>query len=437
MVAFIRRQLALLRTPVGRARIARDYFQGAWPVLRSAAWAYRQVVVKKTRVVAVVGSQGKTTTARTVAAALGLAGYPSLRNDGNCFSHIATALLRMRPRDDFAVVEVGISGKGQMRMYAGLVHPDIAIVTLIASEHNSSFGDLSVTRAEKARMVRVLPHTGLAVLNGDDTNVLWMRGQTRARVITYGLSPSCDIYASDISFDWPQGMTFHLHAAGAVRATRTRLIGRVYVNAVLAAVAVGLAADIPLDTILARLANLEPTPSRLEPVRLASGAVVLRDEFKSSLETIEVALDVLGEIPARRKIVVMGDISEPPGRPAPLRRRIGGRIAGLASQAIFLGSSKTCQAYAAGAAAAGMPRERIIKAGNSLAEALAAIPADLGEGDVILIKGRNEQRLGRLLLCLIGRDVRCDIASCFALKSIRCDQCPMLERGWKGLRVEA
>lgn len=394
-----------------------------WPLLRHVAKVYRMTAARRPRIVTVVGSLGKTTAARAIATALDLPVEPKIER--NAFSYVALALFRIRPWDKHAVIEVGIGRKGHMKAYATTIRPDIAVVTSIASEHHRSLGDLSITRAEKAEMVRVLAPSGLAVLNGDDQNVIWMREMTRAHVITFGFAGTNDVRATDVILDWPHGTRFRIHVDGETREVRTHLIGRRFVYAVLAAVAVGLSEGFSLDVILEKLEPLSPTPERLEPVRLATGAFLLRDECKSTLETIDAALDVMAEIPARRKIVVLGDVSEPPGSQGPIYRRLACRIAEIATQAVFI--SANCHYYTAGAARAGMSRDAVTKAHTSLKKALLAIPADLGEGDVLLIKGRENQRLGRIALALMGREVRCGILPCSVIPSIACEQCEMLE----------
>lgn len=379
---------------------------------------------RRVRVVAVVGSLGKTTTSRAVDAALGLPVHAG--TECNAFSYIAMALLGVRPRDNHAVIEVGIARKGHMRTYAKTIRPDITVVTSIASEHHRSLGDLSATSMEKAEMVRALGRSGIAVLNGDDPNVLWMKGSTRADIITFGFSCSNDVHATDVTLDWPHGTRFRLHVNATTREVHTRLIGRTFVYPILAAVAVGLAEGFSIDTVLVALESLSPTPERLEPVRLATGAILLRDEYKSTLETIDVALDTLAQIPARRKIVVLGDVSEPPGSQGSIYRRLGSRVAGIATQAIFISSKRNCERYSAGIIGPAMRRDAVTKAGRSLKRALDAIPADLGEGDVVLIKGRDNQRLGRISLALMGQGVQCNIPCCTVIDSIRCDKCRML-----------
>jgi len=395
-----------------------------WPALRRLATLYRRTLARRPRVVAVVGSLGKSTTARNVAAALGI--DPDRVSPQNEFSFTALSMLRVRPWDRHAVIEVGIAGRGQMVHYPPMLRPDIAVVTSMAGEHNHSLQSLEMTRAEKSRMVSFLDPSGLAVLNGDDPNVMWMRRTTRARVVTFGLDEGNDVFASHVSLEWPHGTRFRIHADGQTREVHTRLFGQTFVYATLAAVAVGLAEGYALDSMLPALEQVPPTPERLQPVLLSNGAYLLRDEFKSTLESIDVALDLLEQIPARRKFVVLGDVTDPPSSSGPIYRRLGRRIAAVADHAVFVG--RQCTRYAAGAARAGLSRDAMTRAGHDHAKALQGIPADLGPGDVVLIKGRHSQRLGRIALALMGRNVRCRISRCDLHDYIRCDHCQMLDR---------
>lgn len=425
----------LLRTRVGRAKIRGGILYRAWPVTSRLAMLYRRTIAREVCIVTVVGSYGKSTTKRSVVAALG----DLIRNPeppgglgANHRAGVARLILRLRPDHRCVVVEVGIDARGQMAPMARTIRPDITVVTTVGSEHHRSLGTLETTREEKADMVRALSPSGLAVLNGDDPNVLWMRGQTRANVITYGTGDNNDIRASNIRLDWPQGMRFRVHAQGETRELRTRLIGRHMVYPVLAAVAVALAKGCSLDECAPRLEGLGPTPGRMQLQRLDNGAVLVCDYFKSSYETVVAALDALSEIPASRRLVVLGEVSEPPGSQGPIYRGFGERVAQIASRAIFVGHS--FQRYKAGATRGGMPAGALTDAGDSVLDAAEAIRHELGPGDVVLIKGRDTQRLDRVALALAGRKVRCTIPVC-RLKHTRCHQCPMLECGWQGIPV--
>jgi UDP-N-acetylmuramoyl-tripeptide--D-alanyl-D-alanine ligase len=329
------------------------------------------------------------------------------------------------------VIETSIEAPGQMAFAARFIRPDIAVVTSIGSEHRRAFGSLEAIRNEKADIVRSLPLNGLAVLNGDDPNVLWMKGVTKARVLKFGFASSNDIYATDVSMQWPRGMEFVLHLDQDVRKVRLRLIGKHMVYAGLAAVAVAYAEGIGLDQITTALEELEPTPGRMEPVRLANGAILLRDDFKSPVETIETALATLSEIPAKRRIVVLGQISEAPGNHKETQRRIGHLIAqAAASYAIFIGVN--CRPYISGASRAGMDRNAIRDAGTNPSVAIETLAPMLRDGDVVLIKGRSSEKLDRITLALMGRRVGCTIGFCDA--ELRCSECKMLEGGWAGYR---
>lgn len=398
-----------------------------WPVLSRLASLYRVTAIRGTRIVAVVGTFGKSTTTNAVVTALGGTPYPGSQR--NVSSFVARGLFRIRPGDRHAVLEVGIGGIGEMAPYARMVRPDITVVTSIGSEHHTTLGTLEKTREEKAAMVRILPPSGITVLNGDDPNVMWMRGETPARVVTFGFGETNDVRAENVSLaDWPDGTRFTLHAGGESRDVRTRLIGRPMIYPILAAVAVALAEGFTLDRVLPGLEALETIPGRLEPVRLSNGATILRDDFKSALETVEAALDVLAGIPATRRIVVLGPVTEPPREQGDMYRQLGRRIGGIATRAIFM-CGKRNASCSAGATAAGMPPAAIVKTQRDIFKVTEELRGNLGPGDVVLIKGGNNLRLDRISLMLAGRTVRCRIRTC-TTKAASCYHCPMLERGW-------
>jgi UDP-N-acetylmuramyl pentapeptide synthase len=169
---------------------------------------------------------------------------------------------------------------------------------------------------------------------------------------------------------------------------------------------------------------------------LANGVTLLKDAYKSSLETVDCALDALEEIPAQRKLIVMGEISEPPGSQGPVYRRIGERMAKIASHVVMVGAN--FQRYSAGLRRGGLPGESLVDAGRGPVRAVEEIRRVWEPGDVVLIKGRDTQRLERIGLALSGRELRCDLPTCNATvpgPGVRCDGCPMFERGWEGRRV--
>jgi UDP-N-acetylmuramyl pentapeptide synthase len=130
--------------------------------------------------------------------------------------------------------------------------------------------------------------------------------------------------------------------------------------------------------------------------------------------------------------VVLGDISEPFGKQWQIYRKVGERIAQVATKAIFI--TGKFRAYAAGAKSAGLPSLSIMGAERSVLKAVELLRDDLRPGDVVLIKGRDNQRLDRITLALIGKKVCCDIDFCDT-RAVRCETCPNLERGYEEQRM--
>ena len=222
-------------------------------------------------------------------------------------------------------------------------------------------------------------------LNGDDPNVMWMATQTSARIITFGIGTDNDVYATGISLDWPYGTRLVLHCGGDQYNLRFRLLGLPGIYAVLAAVAVALVEGRNLQEAATGLRTLTPTSGRLQTVLLRGGAYLLRDDFKSPLETVHSALDVLAAVPAPRKTIIIGAISEPMGSQGPIYREVGARLAEIADRVIVLGG--VFQRYRAGAKSAGHNADIFIDSGHDLRGAFDLVRQDLQPEEVVLIKG--------------------------------------------------
>ncbi|MEP7361404.1 MAG: Mur ligase family protein [Chloroflexota bacterium] len=422
------RALRLMRSAPGRTELRRHYTARFWPALAYVGRAYRVTLVRRVRVIAVIGSVGKTTTMRTASAALA---RPVRRQAVlNVGSHAGAgrALLSARPQDRHAVVEAAIGGKGEMRTLAATIRPNVVIVTAIARDHWQSFGTLEVTRDEKANMLRTLPPTATVLANADDQHVRWMTTQTRARVVLCGEAADAQVRATDVTLDWPHGMRFNVEVDGQVRPATTKLVGRHMVFAALSAIALGYLEGVPLDEAIARVAQVEATPGRMQTMALVGGGYALRDEFKASEDAFAAALKTLAEIPAGRRLAVIGEIAEETSMQA---YREVGRQAAFLDRILFVGSAKKLQTFRSGARAAGMDVTRIERVANAH-EALDELRGEVGPNDVVFIKGRSQQALGRVGLGLAGRDVQCRADPC-PFKRMLCDTCPFLEQPFDGL----
>jgi UDP-N-acetylmuramoyl-tripeptide--D-alanyl-D-alanine ligase len=158
----------------------------------------------------------------------------------------------------------------------------------------------------------------------------------------------------------------------------------------------------------------------MQPIPLINGAVAICDDFKASVESVHAALDVLGQMQnVNRRIVVLGDIYHPP-RPRVARyAAVGRQAASVADRVVLVG--RRAGLYRAELAKAGRP----VDVASSVVEAAALLRAQLRPGDVVLIKGRGEQKLARIALMLAGRDVRCRRVFC-TYDNVLCAVCPQL-----------
>jgi len=155
-------------------------------------------------------------------------------------------------------------------------------------------------------------------------------------------------------------------------------------------------------------------------VPLPSGAIVLRDDFKSPAESFEAAAHLLAEAPVRRRFVVFGDITEPVGSQGPLYRGISARFATICDGAFLVGHGT--RHWSAGLAAGGLAREKIVRCRGNLADPTARLRRELGPGDVVLLKGRHKQRLERIAFALAGKEIPCTLPTCDAI-NLPCDRC--------------
>jgi UDP-N-acetylmuramoyl-tripeptide--D-alanyl-D-alanine ligase len=416
----------LLRTPFGRMELWKECLTRSWPVLSRLARWYRRFVLRRTCIIAITGTYGKTTTQRAITVALGM--KPDRVEKSSSQSGVAKALLLTRPCQRFAPFEVGIFGPGQMFQFARMVQPDIAVVNSIGMEHQRAFETLENTRDEKAQLLTGIPSHGTAILNGDDPHVLWMKGTTTRRVITYGFNEGNELRASDWQMIWPEGSQFQVHLNGVTYLLLTRLHARHMAYPVLAALAVVYATSQDIDAAVTAMKCLTPARSRMQVVKLPNGARIIQDDYKSSTETVETALDFLRSIPAARRLVVLGNITEPPNPQRQVYRMIGHRFAQFADLAFLMGTMD--QSYARGALAAGMSRERIFKFHKDLRQAIEVLRNVVQPGDVLIVKGRLDDHLERITLALSGQKIGCWRTECRS-RAYRCSNCPMLEKGWR------
>lgn len=391
----LRRRILLLRASFHRARLRRVTF------------------------VAVTGSTAKSTTRDLASAVLAAAGPVHwATKQTNLVGSNARLVLATRPTHRYCVVETPTARPGYLAESLRFVRPRIGIVTNIGSDHRARFGSVEAIAEEKATLVAALPRRGMAILNADDPRVLAMRSRCAGRVLTYGLGAGADVRGEDVRGAWPERLSLTVRHRDETVRVQTRFCGELWVPAVLAALAAGVAEGIPLAAAAEALGRVEPRPGRLSVVEHEDGVTFLRDDHKAPVGSIAPALEVLRSARARRKIAVLGTISDYTGNSRTTYVRAARAAAEVADLVIFAGP------LASVALRARRDSPVPILAFHTVREASSHLDDILRAGDLVLLKGSNAaDHLVRIPLART-QSVACWRPRCGKKK--HCDKCSLL-----------
>jgi UDP-N-acetylmuramoyl-tripeptide--D-alanyl-D-alanine ligase len=346
-------------------------------------------------VVGVTGSIAKTSTKEAIAAVLAER-FVTLKSEGNANNEIGLPLtvLQMGPEHQAAVLEMGMYVGGEIAQLAAIARPKIGVVTAVREVHLSRIGSIDAVERAKAELMEALPEDGVAVLNADDPRVLRMRGRTAARALSYGFAADADVRAEDVASAGPDGMSFTLVSPTGRVVAFTPALGRHGVHNGLAAAAVGLAAGLDLDLIVAGLRRGWQAPHRDQLIRVG-GLTVVDDSYNASPTSMIAALELLASLPGRHVAVlgVMRELGEAHERG---HREVGSAAAGLADVVVVVGEEAS--GIAAGAAALG---EAVVPVADRAA-ALAVLRELLRPGDVVLVKASRGAEFEWIVESLVG-----------------------------------
>jgi UDP-N-acetylmuramoyl-tripeptide--D-alanyl-D-alanine ligase len=331
----------------------------------------------------------------------------------------ARTVLATRWRHRAAVVEISAHEAGFVAASARILQPHVAVVTCVGWDHYTVYRGPDAVAAEKARLVASLSRDGTAVLNADDVRVRGMAAACRGRVLLFGTSAEAELRASDLHGDWPERLAFTASWRGESARVSTRLVGEHWLPSVLAAMGGGLALGVPLSAAAAAVARVEPVTGRLSPVETAQGITFLRDDCKSPMWSVPIALEVLRRARAARKVAVFGSISDAPGNKARAYRKAASRALLAADVVLFVGPHAHLGLHARTAAPG-----KLLQAVATPREASVWLRARLRPGDLVLLKASGSDHLARLALEWT-REVGCWRANC-GRTYVLCDNCRLL-----------
>ena len=346
-------------------------------------------------VVAITGSNGKTTTKDLTAAVLSAHG-PVLKTQANYNNEIGLplTLLGLRKEHTAAVVEIGMRGLHQIEAMAPIAAPSVGIVTNVGETHMELLGSIENIAKAKSEMVEAIPAGGAVVLNADNPYVAAMRSKAKegVRVLTFGIENEADVRARDIETVGGHETRFTLDWKGREQTFVFAMVGRHNVYNALAAIAAGFALGLTPAEAAAGLRNLKATKMRFE-VQDVKMYHVVNDAYNASPMSMKAAIETLSELTKGRKIAVMGDMLELGSVSEEAHREVGRELAEHGFAAVVT-RGQMGAFIADGAEAGGVPQVFRADSHEAAADYLHKI---LEPGDTILFKGSRGMQMEKII----------------------------------------
>ncbi|MDQ0203477.1 UDP-N-acetylmuramoyl-tripeptide--D-alanyl-D-alanine ligase [Pectinatus haikarae] len=344
-------------------------------------------------VLAVTGSNGKTTTKDLTAAVLSEK-YKVLKTQKNFNSEVGMALtlLALKPEHEVAVIEMGMRGLGQIRNLAEAAKPNIGVILNVGNTHMELLGSIENIAKAKSELAEAIESDGIVILNADNEYTASMAEKTRAGVITFGIKKAADVAAVNIHTEGAARTIFTCKTAEESVELSIPLIGDHNVYDALAAIAAGRAMHLNWEMIARGLNNFVSSGMRFEIFAL-NDYTVINDAYNASPLSTKAAIENLSVIPAKRRIFVFGDMKEL-GAAAKAAHEEIGKLCFLKKIDILI----TLGALAGYAAAAGrlygMENVSSCRTREDIAVLLKSI---LKKGDAVLFKGSHSMQMEKII----------------------------------------
>ncbi|HVP09834.1 MAG TPA: UDP-N-acetylmuramoyl-tripeptide--D-alanyl-D-alanine ligase [Phycisphaerae bacterium] len=356
---------------------------------RLAAWYRRQFAAQ---VIAVIGSNGKTTTKDLINRVLGSrkrgrAGQASFNNAIG----VPLTLLSVEPQDEFVVVEIGTNHPGEIAALGRIVQPDLAVITSIGEEHLEFFGDVQSVAREEFSLLPCMRHRGFVAMSDQAAEFAPAKAAADCTVLKYGLSEAADLRAVGLQVN-ADGQRFKVNNRFDYHLP---LLGKHNVANALAAIAIGTRFRLTHEEIASALRGAQASPMRMERFELG-GITLINDAYNANPSSVRAALEVLDQMSSiGRKVLILGDMRELGGEAVRCHQAVG-REVGRSTAQIIIAVGAMARVLTDGATAVAGTAKRIY-AFPSVEAVAEKIGTFVQPGDVVLLKASRAVRLERLL----------------------------------------
>ncbi|MFC4770217.1 UDP-N-acetylmuramoyl-tripeptide--D-alanyl-D-alanine ligase [Effusibacillus consociatus] len=327
--------------------------------LQQLAKSYRQTL--QLSLIGVTGSNGKTSTKDLIAAVLAER-FKVQKTQGNLNNHIGLPLmvLALEPDTDVAVLEMGMSGIGEIALLADIAAPEIGVITNIGEAHIEYLGSRERIADAKFELIERLPDSGLALLYGDEPLLRALREKVPCEVEWFGFGESNDVRAVEVRSLGLEGTVFRLE--GDHSEYHVPIPGRHQVGNALATVAIARRLGMTKEEIASGLSKASLSAMRMEVKKRAAGGYVVNDAYNASPTSMKAALRMLSETPDTDfKVAVIGDMLELGAVAREMHYEVG-HLAGELAIDLLVTVGQHAGDIAEGALAAGLAKEQIFVA---------------------------------------------------------------------------
>jgi UDP-N-acetylmuramoyl-tripeptide--D-alanyl-D-alanine ligase len=356
-----------------------------------------------TRVIAITGSAGKTTTKEMAAGILKI-GCPTLVTQGNFNNLIGLpiTLLRLEKEHRNTVLEMGMNRPGEISRLTEIADPDVGVITNVGMAHLEGLGDIKGVARAKVELVGKISPGGRVILNGDDKLLMKTAAVYQKNAVTFGLGEHNDIRGTDLRNLGQEGSSFHLRYGGGSLAVKLNIPGIQNVLNALAAAAVCLSLHEPPEHIVEGLHGFTGVNGRFTLVNLGDVSLV-DDTYNANPSSLKAALESVGALVNKggRIIVGLGEMMEL-GDAATKAHREAGRMVGALEVKRFLAMGEHAREMVEGALESGMHRDKAatVKTHDEMVE---IIGNEMQQGDLIFLKGSRKTDLGKVVDSLKNR----------------------------------
>ena len=350
-----------------------------------------------TPVVALTGSNGKTTTKEMIAACLGTT-FPILKTKGNLNNLIGVplTLLTLTEKERIAVLEMGMNVPGEIRRLTEIAEPDVGLITNIQKVHLEGMGSLERLKEEKGELFRRMRRDGTIVVNQDDPRVVDLASDYPGQRITFGIEHPSEVMAKEIQLRGAEGTSFTLILEGEVMEIHLRLLGRHFVPNALSAMAIACLFGVEMKQAKEAIENFQSFPMRMEVIPLKGGKTLINDAYNANPYSMELALETLVEVKGKgRSIAVLGDMLELGNFAKEAHEQLGGKVSELAIDFLFaLGEEAPIVVESAIRHGFPIERTRVVE---SHSEAISLLRQMVQNGDWILVKGSRRIAMEKII----------------------------------------